>query len=88
VSAVDEQASHGSDEALCAPGDGGQLHEPMCQRETVSLMVQLFFGDRPPQLIDDCGRIVVDLLDSAVEVFWRIARVGCGGPAPDRRSRC
>ena len=39
VSAVDEQASHGSYEALCAPGDGRQLHKPMCQRETVSLMV-------------------------------------------------
>src|ERR1700737_4950186 len=61
VLAVDEQASHGSDEALCAPGDGGQLHQPMWQRETACLMVQLFFGDRPPQSIDDCGRIVVDL---------------------------
>ena len=67
--AVDEEASHGSDEPLCPPGDGGQLHEPMCQRETVSLMVQLFFGDRPPQSIDDGGRIMVDLLDRAVEVF-------------------
>src|ERR1700681_699267 len=69
MSPVYEQASHGSDEPLCAPGDGGQLHEPMCQRATVSLVVQLFFGDRPPQSIDDCGRIVVDLLDRAVEVF-------------------
>jgi hypothetical protein len=41
----------------------------MCQRDTASLMVQLFFGDRPPQPIDDCGRIVADLLDRAVEVF-------------------
>ena len=67
--AVDEEASHGSDEPLCPPGDGGQLHEPMCQRETVSLIVQLFFCDRPPQSIDDGGRIMVDLLDRAVEVF-------------------
>ena len=41
---------------------------PMGQRETVAAPVHLFFGDRPPQAIDDCGRIVVDL-DRAVEVF-------------------
>ena len=69
TSAVDEQASHGSDEPLCAPGDGGQLHQPMCQRFAVSSVAHLFCGDRPPPSIDDCGRLVVDLLDRAVEVF-------------------
>jgi hypothetical protein len=47
----------------------------MCQRETVAAPVHLFFGDRPPQAIDDCGRVVVDLLDRAVEVFSPQRRV-------------
>ena len=77
--AVDEQASHGSDEALCAPGGGGQLHQPMCQHETAAAPVHLFFGDRPRQAIDDCGRIVVDLLDRAVEVFCPQRESGVAG---------
>jgi hypothetical protein len=64
---------------LCPPGDGGQLHEPMRQRETVAAPVHLFFGDRPPQAIDDCGRIVVDLLDRAVEVFSPQRQSGVAG---------
>ena len=41
----------------------------MCQRDTVSLLAQLFFGDRPPRFVDDGSRIVVDLFDREVEVF-------------------
>jgi hypothetical protein len=58
------RAAHQLDSA-----DGGQLHEPVCQRETVAPTVHLFFADRPPKAIDDNGRIVADPLDRAVEVF-------------------
>jgi len=39
----------------------------------------LSFGDRPPQAIDDGGRVVVDLLDRAVEVFSPQRQSGMAG---------
>ena len=41
--------------------------------------MQLLFGDRSPQLVDDRGRIVVDLLDGTVEVFGPQCESGLAG---------